>query len=84
MSDEKRYVLFDGRAMGASGTDDAWAHVLCKSDACARSYAGDYGAMACYSYKVEKHEGRADRLIDERWEWDWRPSSGFSDQKGGS
>jgi hypothetical protein len=41
----------------------------------ARTYAGDYGSMACYSYK---DDGK--NLTDQRWEWDWHPETGFSDR----
>ena len=62
------WILYDGRAMGGNGPGDAVALVVCESDLEARSYAGDYGDMACYAYTPE-----------ERWAWDWSVESGFSD-----
>lgn len=61
----RMYILYDGRACGGQGTDDATVLVACSSDREARGYKGDYGQMACYSYAVNGQE-----LSDERWEWD--------------
>lgn len=69
MKGNKRYyILYDGRACGAVGTEDATCLVFCDYEAEARSYKGDFGTMACYSYSAnhEKNE-----LTDEKWEWDY-------------
>ena len=67
------WVLFDGRACGGVGTDSAAVLVSCDSDNEARSYAGDYGTMACYRYRVEG-SGPA----SEQWAWDWSPDEGYT------
>ena len=65
--EERRlYVLYDDRACGAQGTEDATVLVSCESEEEALSYRGDFGPMACYSYAI----GPGDQLEDERWEWD--------------
>lgn len=64
----RNWILYDGRACCSQGTEDASVLVACSSNGEAKSYKGDYGAMACYSYKVNRNT-----LIDERWEWDWFP-----------
>lgn len=68
MSD-RLYILYDSRACGAQGTEDASVLEACEDDADARSACGDYGAMACYSYA----HGPDSTLVDEKWEWDWWP-----------
>ena len=70
------YILYDGRACGNCSTDDAVVLVSCSSDEEARSYDGDFGDMACYAYTV-----RGEALCNERWVWDWRVQSGFSDRQ---
>ncbi len=64
----RTYILYDGRACGAAGTEDASVLVACDSNREAKSYKGDYGQMACYSYAVN-----GDQLSDERWGWDYLP-----------
>lgn len=65
-AERRTYLLFDSRACGAQGTEDASVLVACESNREAKSYKGDYGAMACYSYRDDNGT-----LIDERWEWDF-------------
>jgi hypothetical protein len=67
---ERLYILYDSRACGAQGTEDASVLVACEDNKEARTYCGDYGAMACYSYAYDSDGS----LIDERYEWDWWPS----------
>ncbi len=64
------WILYDSRACGAVGTDDALVLVACDSEKEAKSYCGDYGAMACYSYAEVKRDGK-NILEDEKWEWDY-------------
>lgn len=72
-TEARRFILYDSRACGAQGTGDASMFVVCRSNREAKSYKGDFGAMACYSYRVDKTH-----LIDEQWEWDWYPKGGGS------
>lgn len=63
------FILFDSRACGDAGTDDAAVLVACDGgDKEAQTYKGDFGDMAAYSYEVTKKN----ELINERWEWDYR------------
>lgn len=62
----RKYILFDGRACGGVGTDDATVLVFCDTAEEAHSYKDDFGDAACYSYAVK--DGNI--LYDERWEWD--------------
>ena len=89
MSEERKFVLFDSRACGGGGNPFREASVLvfCGSEQEARHYAGDFGAMACYSFptKTASTPGGApsDTILDSErgtWEWDWWPDSGFSDK----
>lgn len=64
---ERRYLLYDGRACGQQDTDFATVLVACESDKEARSYKGEYGDMACYSYEITENGD----LVDEQWEWDY-------------
>lgn len=74
MKAKKTWILYDGRACGGlSSTDDAAVLVACDSNKEAKSYKGQYGTMACYSYK---HKGR--ELVDEQWEWDWHVGEGIA------
>lgn len=73
----RMFIIYDGRACGGAGTDDAAVCDTATSDREARSRArsGDYGAsVACFSYRTDQ-PGIMD---DERWEWDWHEGSGFS------
>lgn len=63
---KRTWILYDGRACGGQGTEDASVLVCCGSNQEAKSYRGEYGDMACYSYAEKGTE-----LTDERWEWDW-------------
>ncbi len=67
--------MFDSRACGGAGTDDATVLVFCESNKEAKSYKGQYGAMACYSYEYED----GDRLVNEKWEWDYLPKEAVSE-----
>lgn len=67
---KRTYILWDSRACGGVGTDDASVIEVCADEQEAREYGGESGGAACYSY--------ADvgaNLTDERWEWDWFPKS---------
>lgn len=66
----RQYILYDGRACGGQGTDNASVLEACDSDEEAQEAKGDYGQMACYSYRLEP-DGKT--LVDERWEWDYHP-----------
>ena len=66
MGDKRSYILYDSRACGVQGTEDACVLVSCESDEEAQSHKGDFGSMACYSYEIKGNE-----LVDERWEWDY-------------
>lgn len=66
MSEQRYYMLFDGRACGGRGTDDAVVLVSSGSQKEARKDAKLFSEGACYSYRVE-----GDLLKDERWEWDF-------------
>lgn len=65
---ERQYILYDSRAADGSGTEDASVLVVCDDEKEALDYRGDFGAMACYSYRVD-----GDNLVDERFEWNWFP-----------
>ena len=67
------WILYDGRACGSAGTDRASVLVSCDSDEEARSYAGDYGTMACYTYEEASQV--------EIWQWDWTDDDGFAGPK---
>jgi len=62
----RRYILYDARAWNGEGTDAALVLVSCDNNKEAKSYKGEYGGMACYSYQVN-----GKKLEDERWEWDY-------------
>jgi hypothetical protein len=66
----KQYILYDSRAAGGLGTDDASVLVACESEAEAKSYKGEFGGMSCYSYDIVDS-----KLVNEKWEWDWFPQS---------
>lgn len=46
--------------------------VVCESEAEAKSYKGDFGPMACYSYKGNLEDPNSP-LTDEKFEWNWYP-----------
>lgn len=85
MSDRK-YLLYDGRAAFTASPEEFFELPVlasCDSDKEARSYAGDLGAMTCYSYPLYKREGDNPDIIkeeDARHEWNWLPKSGFTDR----
>ena len=58
------YILYDARACDG---DSSAANVLvvCEDNNEARSYRGEFGSMACYSYEDGKE------LTDEKHEWNW-------------
>lgn len=69
MAKHKRvYILYDDRAADGLGTSDASVLVVCEDEQEAREYCGEFGAMACYSYRED-----GENLIDERHEWNWFP-----------
>ena len=63
------YILYDERACGNRGTEEAAVLVACDFVAEAQKYRGTFGNMACYSYKRPKEKEKL--LLDQRWEWDW-------------
>lgn len=67
MPSKRAYILYDSRTCGAVGTDDATVLVFCDSNKEAKSYKGEYGIMACYSYEMKDNT-----LQDEKWEWDYQ------------
>lgn len=64
-NDRRTYILYDSRACGGE-TDEASVLVCCESNKEAKSYKGDYGAMACFSYRRA-----GQNLVDERFEWNY-------------
>jgi len=70
MSTSVHFILYDSRACGDSGNGEASILVSCDDDKEARSYAGDYGDMACYRYD-EKNQS-------DLWQWDWTECDGFT------
>jgi hypothetical protein len=70
------YILFDSRAATGDVADLEGTAVLvvCESESQARSFAGEYGGMACWSYAKS---GKV--LTDPQWEWNWFDDGGFSD-----
>ncbi len=77
----RMWILYGARACGAGGsTADAVVLVSCDDELEARSYAGNYGDMSCWSYRIQKTAGsKPDELVGERWEWDWLADGGFTD-----
>lgn len=77
------YLLFDGRACGDCGQNGPPDEALClttaDSEAEARGCAGEFGDMACYSYREHRISRRKTELVDCRWEWDWYVAGGFND-----
>lgn len=70
---KKKYILYDARAMGSQGTDDAT--VLCCADTVAeyKRDARDFGyELAIYQYDV-----RGKELVNEEWIDDYYPDNGF-------
>jgi|CXWL01.1.fsa_nt_gi hypothetical protein len=81
MDNRRTYILYDSRAaVEGMDTDDASILVCCESDEEARTYAGHYGGMACWSYAREKIDNKI-HLVDEQWEWNWFDDTGFSDRR---
>lgn len=66
----RMFILYDGRACGGRGTDDASVLVACDTEEEAKGYFGKYGDMACYSY-AKSYKKSKRLLIGERWEWDY-------------
>ncbi len=77
----RMWFLYGPRACGAGGsTADAVVLVSCDDELEARSYAGNYGDMSCWSYRIQKTTGsKPDELVGGRWEWDWLKDDGFTD-----
>lgn len=68
-TEQRQYILYDDRAAAPGmGTENASVLVACDDNEEALSYRGDYGGMACYSYRVD-----GSNLVDERFEWNWFP-----------
>lgn len=68
---KKIYCVYDGRACGGAGTDDALVMVCCNSLKEAQSYKGEYGTMtAVYSYDESIQNNGKRLLINEKWEED--------------
>jgi len=64
MKRRKLWIVWDARACGGMGTEDAQVMVSCDSLEEARSYRGDYGTMAAiYSYDVNDRN----ELVNEEW-----------------
>jgi hypothetical protein len=73
---ERVFILYDGRAADGSGANDASVLVVCEDNEEALEYRGDFGDMACYSYRVKPMPGDTpDQLIDEQFEWNWFPGN---------
>lgn len=66
MNQQRAYILYDARAADGLGTDNAAVLVACESEEEAESYKGEFGGMACYSYRIN-----GQNLEDERFEWNW-------------
>lgn len=58
------FVVYDGRACGGRGTDRAQVMVACETLEEARSFNGDFGEVAIYSYE--------DDGSNEKWIEDYR------------
>jgi len=69
MSDEKLYILFDSRAWGSGGTDDAAVLCTAQSEAEALRDAKMFGASACYAYDKAGSKKKP-TLKNETWMWD--------------
>ncbi len=68
--EDRLYILYDSRAAcPGSDTSEASILVVCEDDEDACSFKGDFGGMACYSYRKEGDN----KLVDERFEWNWFP-----------
>lgn len=63
--ERRKYILYDSRAWGGD-TSEASVLVVCEDDAEAQTYKGEYGGMACFSYRVD-----GKNLVDERFEWSY-------------
>lgn len=68
MKNTRLFILYDDRAADGLGAAEASVLVACGSNREAKSYRGDFGGMACYSYRDE-----GGKLSDERFEWNWFP-----------
>ena len=66
MSNDRVYILYDSRAAGGVGTEEASVLVACDDEEEAKSYQGEFDAMSCYSYCDKNGQ-----LTDEQFEWDW-------------
>lgn len=58
----KIFLVYDGRACGGIGTDNATVMVVCESLKEARNCQEDYGQCAIYEY-----EDRNGTLVNEQW-----------------
>ena len=65
MSNSRVYILYDSRAAGGVGTEEASEITFCNNEEEAKSCRGQFRGMSCYSYLDN------DQLTDQRWEWDW-------------
>jgi hypothetical protein len=61
------FILFDARAAGGVGTDNASVACVCVCDteSEARDDAKHRGSVACYQY-----DQKGKNLVNERWLWD--------------
>lgn len=77
------YFLYDGRSALGQGTEDAIVLSYCETRRRARDEAPEHGHCACYSYKSNppRVDGGTGFLSDERWEWDFIPGQGFTDEE---
>lgn len=62
------YMLYDGRATGARGTDTASVLFTSRSYQDVLDLRNGYADVACYSYRQGE-----EYLEDEQWHWDWVP-----------
>lgn len=73
-------IFYDERGTPDGPSDRAWVLVSAEGDGEARDDIRDgaYGGVYCFSYRVKK--GDPELLVDERFEWNWWPDTGFSDE----
>ena len=81
----REFILFDGRATGGQGTEDALALLSCQTRQEAWREASMYSECACYSYEIGVvafvHDSQVAELTDERWEFDHWANTGHVESK---
>ena len=70
------YLLYDSRAMGDQGTDDAMVLCCANTDREAKEDARMFG----YDLAIYKYDVKGNELINERWHDDFYAKDGFVSQ----